>query len=133
MSGSQHIDFVCTNSHTYSGTDKPVIVGEFTAAMTDCAYALNGYGVGARYDGTYPNSKFVASCDGMANIATWNATYKADVKNYLYAQLAAFETKAQGWIFWNFKTESAHEWDALVLADNGMWPDLKGGRFTAMC
>ncbi|PQE18820.1 glycoside hydrolase family 5 protein [Rutstroemia sp. NJR-2017a WRK4] len=133
MSGAQHIDFVCSNSHTYAGSDKFVIVGEFTAAMTDCAFALNGYGVGARYDGTYPGSTNVASCAGINNINTWNATYKADVKNYLYAQLASFETKAQGWIFWNFKTEGAHEWDALVLADNGMWPDLRGERFVAMC
>ncbi|KAM3069250.1 glucan exo-1,3-beta-glucosidase [Clarireedia jacksonii] len=134
MSGAQHIDYVCKNAYTYSGSDKNVIVGEFTAAMTDCAWALNGLGVGARYDGTYPNSTFVASCDGLSNINSWNATYKADLKNYLYAQLASFETKAQGWIFWNFKTESAHEWDALVLADNGMWPDLKQKeRFTAMC
>lgn len=38
----QHRQYVCNNANTYSGADKWTIVGEWTAAMTDCASALNG-------------------------------------------------------------------------------------------
>lgn len=38
----QHRQYVCNNAGTYSGADKWTFVGEWTAAMTDCAAALNG-------------------------------------------------------------------------------------------
>src|SRR2546430_1407316 len=39
----QHRQRVCNNVASYaSGADKWVVVGEWTAAMTDCARALNG-------------------------------------------------------------------------------------------
>ncbi|KAF7961161.1 hypothetical protein EAE96_000828 [Botrytis aclada] len=133
MSASEHIDYVCSNAGTYTGSDKWVVVGEFTAAMTDCAYALNGYGVGSRYDGTYPGSSHVGSCEGKSDITTWSDDFKADMKNYLSAQLASYETKANGWIFWNFKTEGAHEWDAAKLVEFGIFPDLRAGTPAAIC
>jgi len=42
-------DLVSSNSNLYT------FVGEWTPAPTDCARYLNGRGVGARYDATYPN------------------------------------------------------------------------------
>ena len=38
----QHRQYVCNNAATYSGSDKWSFVGEWSAAMTDCAAALNG-------------------------------------------------------------------------------------------
>lgn len=38
----QHRQAVCNNVGSYTGADKWVFVGEWTAAMTDCAAALNG-------------------------------------------------------------------------------------------
>lgn len=38
----QHRQQVCNNAGSYSGADKWSFVGEWTAAMTDCAAALNG-------------------------------------------------------------------------------------------
>lgn len=38
----QHRQLVCNNAASYSGADKWTFVGEWTAAMTDCAAALNG-------------------------------------------------------------------------------------------
>lgn len=61
----QHRQYVCNNAYAYSGADKWTVVGEWTAAMTDCAAAVNGYGIGARYDGTYPGSTYVGSCANM--------------------------------------------------------------------
>ena len=51
----EHLSFVCSNAGTYSAnTDHWVIVGEWSAALTDCAAALNGYGLGSRWEGSYP-------------------------------------------------------------------------------
>lgn len=134
LTPDEHIQYVCNNSDSYTGSDKWVVVGEFTAAFTDCAPALNGYGVGARYDGTYPNSTYIGSCEGKSDITTWNETFLAEVKNYLAAELGTFEAKTNGWIFWNFKTESAHEWDAFKLLEYGIFPDLKtNGTLKATC
>jgi glucan 1,3-beta-glucosidase len=131
----QHRQLVCNNEPSYSsGVDKWVVVGEWTAAETDCAPALNGYGIGARYDGTYPGSSYVGSCDGISNIANWDDDMKGNVRGYIEAQLSTFESHTQGWVFWNFKTESAHEWDAFMLLDYGIFPQpLTDLEFGAIC
>ncbi|TVY26751.1 Glucan 1,3-beta-glucosidase [Lachnellula hyalina] len=131
----QHRQLVCNNVASYaSGSDKWVIVGEWTAAETDCAPALNGYNIGSRYDGTYPNSTYVGSCADKNNIANWDDTMKGDVKGYIEAQISAFESHTQGWVFWNFKTEAAHEWDAFALLDAGIFPQpLTNQDFGSIC
>ncbi|KAG4424275.1 hypothetical protein IFR04_002516 [Cadophora malorum] len=131
----QHRQLVCNNVGSYaSNSDKWVIVGEWTAAMTDCAPALNGYGIGARYDGTYAGSSYVGSCADKNDIANWNETFKGDMRGYLEAQLSAFESQTQGWVFWNFKTEKAHEWDAFALLDGGIFPQpLTDRQFGGIC
>lgn len=131
----EHRQLVCNNVASYTaGVDKWVVVGEWTGAMTDCARALNGYGVGARYDGTFPGSSFVGACGPKTDIAAWDDVMKGDMRGYIEAQLDAFETQAQGWIFWNFKTEGAHEWDAFKLLDNGVFPQpLDNRKFSSIC
>jgi glucan 1,3-beta-glucosidase len=132
---SEHIQLVCSNAQNFtSGTDKWVVIGEWTAALTDCAPALNGYKIGARYDGTFPGSSYIGSCAGKSNIANWDATMKGNVREYIETQLSAFERYSQGWVFWNFKTESAHEWDAFVLLENGVFPQpLTAREFNTPC
>ncbi|TVY93219.1 Glucan 1,3-beta-glucosidase [Lachnellula willkommii] len=123
MQNWQHRQLVCNNVASYaSGTDKWVVVGEWTAAETDCAPALNGYNIGSRYDGTYPNSTYVGSCADKNNIANWDDDMRGDTKGYIEAQISAFESHTQGWVFWNFKTETAQEWDAFALLDAGIFP-----------
>jgi len=135
MENWQHRQLVCNNAASYaSGADKWVVVGEWTAAETDCAPALNGYGIGARYDGTYPGSKYVGSCANKNNIADWDDTMKGDVRGYIEAQISTFESHTQGWVFWNFKTEAAHEWDAFALLDAGIFPQpLTKQNYGAIC
>ncbi|TAQ85319.1 hypothetical protein B7494_g6357 [Chlorociboria aeruginascens] len=133
MTPEEHVQYVCTNAPSYtSGVDKWLVIGEWTAAMTDCAPALNGYLIGARYDGSYPGSTYVASCSGLSDISTWSDTFKSQMTAYITAQISTFESQANGWIFWNFKTEAAHEWDAFVLIDNGVFPSLSQ-TFTPVC
>lgn len=130
----QHRQLVCNNAPTYSGADKWTFVGEWSAAMTDCAAALNGYGIGARYDGTYPGSWFVGSCDDRNFIERWEQWLKDDTRAYIEAQLETFERRTQGWVFWNFKTQGSPEWDAFRLIDEGIFPQPLGDRrFEQIC
>ena len=109
--------------------------------MTDCAPYLNGkraspspylrtanlaqigYGVGARYDGTYSGSSYHGSCAGKSDISTWDGALKNDTRAFIETQLQAFEANTNGWVFWNFKAEAADEWDLLTLLDNGIFPN----------
>jgi len=130
----QHRQYVCNNKYVYDGSDKWTIVGEWSAAMTDCAAALNGYGIGARYDGTYPNSTYVGSCANINFMETWDQQFKDDTRGYIEAQLETFERYTRGWVFWNFKTEGAPEWDAFRLIDAGIFPQpLTDRKFGAIC
>ncbi|KAL9122689.1 MAG: hypothetical protein Q9187_000761 [Circinaria calcarea] len=131
----QHRQLVCNNAASYAGNTKHwLIVGEWTAAMTDCAAALNGYGIGARYDGTYPDSKFVGSCEKINFIDTWPQSYRDDMRGYIEAQLEVYEQYTRGWIFWNFKTEASAEWDLFRLLDAGIFPQpLTDRKFNQIC
>ncbi|KAL0264654.1 glucan exo-1,3-beta-glucosidase [Diplodia seriata] len=143
MSPQQHVDAVCGSAQAWgTGQDKWVVVGEFTGAMTDCAPALNGYGIGARYDGTYSkknaDGSFTSStphgtCATINWIDQWSEQNKTDTRNYINAQLDVFEQKAQGWFWWNFKTEAAAEWDLFRLIDAGVFPKLEGRTSTVTC
>lgn len=130
----QHRQYVCNNADQYGNADHWVVVGEWTGAMTDCAKYLNGYKVGSRYDGTYPGSTYVGSCADKSLIANWDDDMRGDMRGYIEAQLETFEQRANGWIFWNFKTEAAQEWDAFALIDAGIFPQpLTNRQFSAIC
>ncbi|KAK1073459.1 glucan exo-1,3-beta-glucosidase [Friedmanniomyces endolithicus] len=134
MAPWQHRQYVCNNAYTYSGADKWTFVGEWSAAMTDCAAALNGYGIGSRYEGLYPGSQYVGSCADVNFIETWSQQFKEDTRGYIEAQMETFERYTQGWIFWNFKTEASPEWDAFRLIDAGIFPQpLSNRQFSSIC
>lgn len=127
-SPAEHTEYVCTNADSYNGADKWTFVGEWTGAMTDCARYLNGYGRGARYDGTLNNVPKVGNCGWQNDIKQWPQSYKNETRKYIEAQISAFENKTQGWFWWNFKTESSAEWDAFNLIDAGVFPAIKDGQ-----
>ncbi|KAL6946532.1 hypothetical protein ACO0RG_000685 [Hanseniaspora osmophila] len=100
----------------------PSFVGEFSAAIDDCATYLNGFGVGSRYDGTYYHTtKFesplklnetpLGTCVSHLSIDYWPEEYKRQTKNFIRSQLETYEKNSAGWIFWCWKTESAIAWD----------------------
>lgn len=93
----QHRQYVCNNAYSYSGADKWTFVGEWSAAMTDCAVGLNGYLIGARYDGTYPGSTYVGSCANINHIETWDQDFRNNTRGYIEAQMEVFEHYTQGW------------------------------------
>jgi len=134
LSPADHIMAVCTRAQQWGeGQDKFLIVGEWSAAMTDCAPALNGYDIGARYDGTYPSSTYVGSCATINFIEQWTQEQKAITTSYIRAQIDIFEQKTQGWIFWNFKTEATAEWDLFRLLDAGVFPSMNGYQGSTQC
>ncbi|KAI9724716.1 MAG: exo-1,3-beta-glucanase [Chrysothrix sp. TS-e1954] len=122
MTPAQHVQAVCSGSGAYSGSDKWSFIGEWTGAMTDCAAALNGYGIGARYDGTYQGSTYHGSCSNINYIDTWDAQLVSDTRNYIIAQLQTFEAVTDGWTFWTYKTEASAEWDLGRLIGKGAFP-----------
>ena len=75
--------------------------------MADCARYLNGCGIGARYDGTYPNSTFIGSCpDKTGSAAYFSDDYKTALGKFWEAQTLAYDSEASyGWIQWPWKTE----------------------------
>lgn len=99
-----------------------MIVGEWTPAATDCAKYLNGRGVGARYDGSYPGSTFVGSCTGLTGSAsTFSSAYKTFLRQYWEAQVISYE-KGDGWIQWAWKAENADDWSYQAGLAGGWIP-----------
>lgn len=99
------------------------IVGEFSGAFTDCTKYINGVGMGARYDGTFSNTKPVGSCKNHNDFDSWSEEFKNNTKEFIKAQFETFEKNGDGWIFWCFKTEDSIEWDFKRLASLDMLPE----------
>lgn len=99
-SQAQHIASACSHANDLSSFHLWVVVGEWTTSMNDCAKYLNGRGVGARYDGSFPSSKRLGSCSGLTGSASnFSADYKKFLRQMWEAQVMTFE-KGSGWIQW---------------------------------
>ncbi|KAF2874494.1 glycoside hydrolase superfamily [Massariosphaeria phaeospora] len=131
LSPAEHRTLACNSIGAYTNSDKWTIVGEWSAALTDCAPHLNGFRAGNRYEGSYWGSRSVGSCGGKSgNVSEWSHEWKDDTRKYIETQLDAFEANTDGWVFWNFKTEGgAGEWDLFQLLDNGVFPQPLGDRW----
>ncbi|KAH7083036.1 glycoside hydrolase superfamily [Paraphoma chrysanthemicola] len=135
MSVDQHLSLMCSSVQNWAKSDKWTVVGEWSGALTDCAKHLNGYNSGSRMEGSFPGSYYIGSCAGKSGpVSTWSQEWKDSIRRYIEVQLDAYETKTNGWVFWNFKTEgSAGEWDLFQLLDGGVFPqplsDRKFGKY----
>ncbi|KIM70272.1 glycoside hydrolase family 5 protein [Scleroderma citrinum Foug A] len=118
----QHINTACQTQGSLSSFDLWIVVGEWTPAMTDCAKYLNGRGSGARYDGSYPGSTYVGSCNGLTGSAsTFSSDYKTFLRQMWEAQVISYE-KGDGWLQWTWKAENADEWSYQAGLANGWIP-----------
>lgn len=126
MSQAQHIQAACNAANGLSSSGLWTVVGEWSTASTDCATYLNGRGVGARYDGTYPgDSTNIGSCSGLSGAASsFSSSYKQFLRQYYEAQISSYESAGQGWIFWTWKTQAGtgEEWSYFVLLQEGVFP-----------
>ncbi|KAF5352453.1 hypothetical protein D9756_005900 [Leucocoprinus leucothites] len=110
LSDKQHIQEACSRAGDLRNAPLWVIVGEWSPAKTDCAKYLNGYGVGARYDGTKSGFERHGSCaDKTGNGANFSAKYKTFLRQFWEAQTITYE-QGQGWLMWTWKAENADEW-----------------------
>ncbi|KAK0216153.1 exo-beta-1,3-glucanase [Armillaria fumosa] len=109
-SDDEHIAAACQKRSSLFSFHLLTIVGEWTAAPTDCAKYLNGNtgrGVGARYDGTYPNSSLMGDCGCKTGSAlSFSPEYKVFLRKYWEAQVITY----RNWIHWTWKAESADDW-----------------------
>jgi glucan 1,3-beta-glucosidase len=135
MDINSHINAVCQFGRDHlAASDKPVVVGEWTGALTDCTRYLNGKGNGARYDGTYISSR-IGDCTnkGSGSVAGLSEGERSDMRRFIEAQLDVFEIKS-GWLFWTWKTEGAPGWDLSDLLDAGVFPKSPEDRqFPGQC
>ncbi|TKY90468.1 hypothetical protein EX895_000466 [Sporisorium graminicola] len=112
-SDDERLNTYCGQADGLASSNKNLwtVVGEWTTAPTDCAKYLNGKGVGARYDGSYPGSYYVGSCNGKTgNGSNFSAAYKSSLQKLFETQISVYE-RASGWIYWTWKTEQAADWD----------------------
>ncbi|KAJ1956658.1 hypothetical protein EC988_001231 [Linderina pennispora] len=128
LSRNGHLQATCQDAANVRSfnTHLWTVTGEWSLATTDCARWLNGFGKGARWDGTmnwemngpvYPG----ATCAGQNSIGAWDSSTRTFFRQFAEAQMDAYEA-GSGWAFWNFKTEEADDWNYIKLAQNGLIP-----------
>lgn len=136
MSEQQHISAACAQAGNVGSFDLWTIVGEWTPARTDCARNLNGRGIGARFDGSFPGSPGVGSCAGFSGSASsFSSEYKTFLRQFWEAQVTAYEA-GSGWIQWLWKIEAGtgEEWSYSVGLANGWIPqDPTDREFPNIC
>ncbi|KAJ2030793.1 hypothetical protein IWW57_001011, partial [Coemansia sp. S610] len=129
LSRDDHLKATCQDAANVRNfnTHLWTVTGEWSLATTDCARWLNGFGKGARWDGSLPwemNGPVYpgATCAGQTSIGAWDSSTRGFYRQFAEAQMDAYEA-GSGWFFWNFKTEEADDWNYIKLAQNGLIPN----------
>lgn len=128
QSQDQRLRGLCANRQSLAASQKSLwtVVGEWTPAFTDCAKYLNGRGVGARYDGTFPGSTYRGRCDGTktGDGSQWSATYKSFLKRMFDTQRDIYERSSSGFMMWTWKAPQAADWSYKRLSELGVIGNL---------
>ena len=104
----QHVDQTCKiNKPEVAVAPLSTMVGEWSLATVDCARWLNGFGQGARYDGTYSTGKEqavgIGSCKGQNDVhdsTVWTPEYREFLRQFAEVQMDAYESgSSAGWFF----------------------------------
>ncbi|RSH88775.1 exo-1,3-beta-glucanase [Saitozyma podzolica] len=120
---AQHISGICSQAGNYASSPLWLVVGEWSLASSDCAQWVNGRGLGARMDGSYPGSYYVNSCNGLSgSSSTWSSDYKTFLRKFYDAQTQVYENNGQGWIMWTWKTETSEDWSYQAGLAGGWIP-----------
>lgn len=120
---ADHIESVVNYADAIANESHPAVVGEWTAALTDCSPWLNGVGKGARWDGdkAFGNDP-VGDCSNINNWAAWTDQEKKDIRKFIEIQLDQYTNKMKGFVFWTWKTETALEWSLKTLVELDIFP-----------
>lgn len=98
------------------------ILGEWSAALTDCAHWLNGVGRGARYDNTFQGGDgFIGACRFSNDYTKMTETDRINTLKIIESQLQMY-SQLNGFFFWTWKTENAVEWSLEKLTELGLFP-----------
>lgn len=120
---AEHINNIKSYSSGIAEENIPAVVGEWSAALTDCTPWLNGVGIGTRWEGTSPyDNAPLGKCANVNNWDKWLKKEKKDHCKWIEIQLDQYSSKTKGWIFWCWKTESTIEWDFQRLVNLGLMP-----------
>ncbi|KAJ1893873.1 hypothetical protein LPJ66_005508 [Kickxella alabastrina] len=129
LSRDNHLRATCRDAVSVRNFNNKLwtITGEWSLAITDCARWLNGFGKGARWDGSMNwemNGPVYqgATCAGQNSIGAWDSATRMFFRQFAEAQIDAYEA-GSGWFFWNFKAEDADDWNYIKLAQNGLIPN----------
>ncbi|KEI37308.1 glycoside hydrolase family 5 protein, partial [Mixia osmundae IAM 14324] len=126
LSDDARVQIYCSYNASLSDASShhPVIVGEFTAASSDCAAYLNGRGRGARFDGTLPGGTRRGSCtDRTGSASRFSDDYKHSLARFWQAQVETYESSASGWIHWTWRSEgNSDDWDYSAGVEHGWIP-----------
>ncbi|GAA6061970.1 hypothetical protein JCM10212_005214 [Sporobolomyces blumeae] len=137
LTDQQHIKAVCGMSNYYAQSQQSLwtLIDEFSGARTDCAQFLNGRGIGARYDGTYPGSTAVGSCKGKTGKgSTFSNEYKTTLAKSWAVQTQVWEKNTSGWVSWCWKNENADDWSYKAGVQYGWIPkDPKKPIYPNLC
>ncbi|KAF8972127.1 glycoside hydrolase family 5 protein [Flammula alnicola] len=134
----EHISFACTYTQSltsFANSNLWTVLGEWSNAVTDCAQWLNGRGVGARWDGTWPGSSQVhGNCSSYTgSYSSFSANYTEFLRQYWEVQVDVGES-VQGWVFWTWKAENADEWSYQKGLQGGWIPqDPTNRKYPGIC
>lgn len=117
----EHIISLKELTNKFMSIPRIQIVGEWSAALTDCAKWLNGVGRGSRLDNTFLNGGFIGKCRFGNDFRKLKRRDKLNTRKIIEAQLDIFN-QTNGFFYWTWKTEDAVEWNMSMLADLGMFP-----------
>jgi len=129
LSVQDHVNSVCGFGRALRSLDKWTIVGEWSAARTDCTKYLNGIGRGARWEGKFGGASYHGSCGYFisGSVSAYSEQDRANTRAYIEAQLDAYEQGA-GWFFWTWKSEGSPDWEMKDLLNNGLFPQPLSSR-----
>lgn len=66
--------------------------GEFSNAINDCGWYVNGVNLGTRYEGTYTGDwPTIGSCDSWLDWESWDDDTKQNYKNYALSSMDALQ------------------------------------------
>lgn len=116
-----HITSVKLITEKYLSVPRIQIVGEWSAAMTDCAKWLNGVGRLARIDNTFQGDGFIEDCRFSNDHTKMTRQDRINTRRLIEAQLDVYN-QTNGFFFWTWKTEDAIEWSMVDLAQIGLFP-----------
>ncbi|KAI8058585.1 glycoside hydrolase superfamily [Syncephalis plumigaleata] len=124
----EHLEHSCSIKRDIERSQTLVntITGEWSLATTDCAQWLNGFNIGARWDGTIPSRNGVPITPGNTclydhDIRYFSQEYREWLKRFTEIQMDTYEA-GSGWFFWNFKTEREPQWSYLKGVEQGWIP-----------